>query len=86
MTARDMVRALDMIGRKGPRIAMCPRCPDEVLVATFRWPQAEFYCLACKGHFGWLDPRPAEETPELLERCEVVRVAFEGLFPPEDRS
>lgn len=78
MTAElDLTRALEMIGRKGPpKVAMCPACPDEVLVSTFRWSGAEFYCLTCRGHFGWLDPRPADDTPELTARCEAASLAF----------
>ena len=80
-----MLRALELALRthrgEGPRVAMCPACPDEVLVATFRWPGAEFYCLACDGRYDFVDPRPAEETPELLDRIEVARLAFVKLFP-----
>lgn len=76
MTALDAAKALEVIGRKGPKTAMCPRCPDEVLVFTFRWPGAEFWCPGCHGHFGFLDPRPADPTPELDARCEAAKVAF----------
>lgn len=60
---------------------MCPMCADEVLVSTMRWPGAEFYCLACKGLFSFVDPRAADETPELLERIEPTNARFAELFP-----
>ena len=39
-------------------------------------PGAEFSCLACKGHFTYVDPRPADETPELVARIEAADLAF----------
>lgn len=75
----QMVKALDLALRshrgEKPRVAMCPTCPDEVLVATFRWPGAEFYCLRCEGLFSFVDPRPAEPTPELDARIEHEELA-----------
>lgn len=65
---------------EGPRVAMCPTCPDEVLVSTLHWPGAEFYCLGCEGVFSYVDPRPAEETPELLERIETTMTRFRELL------
>jgi hypothetical protein len=59
-----------------PRVAMCPRCPDAVLVGTMAFSHAEFYCLECGGKFGFLQPRPEKETPELLERMEAAREEF----------
>lgn len=77
-----MVKALALALHKGPpRVAMCPTCADEVLVSTFRWPGAEFYCLACEGHFSFVDPRPEEETPELLARIKTAEAEFEKRFP-----
>lgn len=68
------------VGRgEGPRVAMCPTCPDEVLVSTLRWAGAEFYCLGCEGHFSFVDPRPADETPELLDRIEAAKNRFREL-------
>ncbi|MFZ2226178.1 MAG: hypothetical protein WAV64_01950 [Candidatus Moraniibacteriota bacterium] len=58
-------RALDLMGRKDPPVAMCPRCPGEPLVFTFERAGFEFTCLGCNGWFGFLDPRPADSTPEL---------------------
>jgi hypothetical protein len=59
------VKALDLIGRKEPPMAMCPRCPREPLVCTFELDGYEFTCLGCGGWFGFLDPRAEESTPEL---------------------
>lgn len=69
MSTLDTVKALDLIGRKTPPVAMCPRCPDEPLVFTFEMTGAEFTCLGCGGWFGFLDPRAAESTPELDARA-----------------
>ena len=59
-------------------MATCPRCA-EPLVSTLAWDKAEFYCLSCGGHFGFLDPVGAPETPELLARMEAVRAEFHAL-------
>lgn len=73
-----MIQALALALHKGPpRVAMCPVCPDEVLVCTLRWSGAEFYCLACRGHFSYVAPRPEQETPELLARIAAAEEAFE---------
>lgn len=50
------------------KVAMCPNCEDEVLVMTFAFNGKEFFCLGCGGDFEFLEPRAADETPELLER------------------
>lgn len=68
--ALETAKALEMIGRKGPKVAMCPRDRDEPLVCTFDRRGYEFTCLKCGGWYGWLDPLPADETPELLALCE----------------
>lgn len=57
-------------------IAMCPSC-NVPLVSTMAWPRAEFYCLDCGRHLGFMSPVGAEETPELLEDMESRRVEFE---------
>jgi hypothetical protein len=77
-----MVKALALALHKGPpRVAMCPVCPDEVLVSTLRWSGAEFFCLGCDGHFSFVDPRPEESTPELDERIEKAKAEFDRRFP-----
>lgn len=81
----SMAKALELairVGRgEGPRVAMCPTCPDEVLVSTLRWPGAEFYCLGCEGGFSFVDPRPEEPTPELDARIAIANARFAELFP-----
>jgi hypothetical protein len=78
----EYVKALELALHKGPsRVAMCPRCPDSVLVSTLRFVAAEFYCLDCEGHFSFVAPRPAEETPELLARIEEAKRLFGERFP-----
>ncbi len=73
----QLVKALELALHKGPpRVAMCPVCPDEPLVLTFDQPGAEFHCLACRGWFSFVDPRPVEQTPELLRRVEAAREAY----------
>lgn len=77
-----MVKALELALRKGPsRIAMCPTCPDEVLVSTLRWPGAEFYCLGCDRGYSYVAPRGEEETPELLARIIETQTRFDERFP-----
>lgn len=72
----DTIKALSKIsdmderkreGRAAP-MAMCPRCRTEPLVFTFDRPKFEFHCVICGGWFGFLDPIPAEETPEISAR------------------
>jgi hypothetical protein len=48
------------------RVATCPSCGD-VLVMTFAWRGSEFVCLGCSALLGYMDPEPADETPDLTE-------------------
>jgi hypothetical protein len=78
-SARELGVALDLLGRKGnPPMAMCRRCDDEPLVMTFEFPGAEFVCMNCKALYGFLDPRPAEETPELRAKYEQRLKEYEA--------
>lgn len=61
-----------------PPIAMCPRCVVP-LVMTMGWSHAEFYCLNCGAHLGFLSPVPADETPRLLEQMHATGAEFERL-------
>jgi hypothetical protein len=87
MTALDAAKALDKIGdtearrREGkpPPIAMCRVCPNEPLVSTMLFRRAEFYCVSCGSHLGYLDPKPAEPTPELDDRAHAVQQEFDTL-------
>jgi hypothetical protein len=78
MSNLDVAKGLDLIGRKTPPIACCPRCElDTPLISTMVFSQAEFYCLDCGGHFGFLDPRGAEPTPELEAKLAELRAEWE---------
>lgn len=48
-----------------PKVAMCPSC-EVPLVATFAFDGKEFICLRCGALYEWLEPTPADSTPELL--------------------
>ena len=57
---------------------MCTECAVP-LVMTFLVNQKEFYCLDCGRWFAWLDPDPADETPELLDDMEQRKARFREL-------
>jgi hypothetical protein len=66
MSMLDAAKGLDLIGRKERPMACCPRCEEATpLVSTMAFRYFEFYCLECGGHFGFLEPRPVDVTPEL---------------------
>ena len=70
-------RALDLMGRKEPPVACCPRCPGtEPLVLTVERAGLEFTCLVCGGWFGFLDPKPADSTPELDALAEQRKAEY----------
>lgn len=49
-------------------VACCPRCADKPpLISTMVFPGAEFYCLDCGGHYGFLEPI-ASHGPEIEAR------------------
>lgn len=66
LNAADVVKGIDLLSRKIPPMACCPRCEEATpLIGTIVFYQAEFYCLECGGRFGFLDPRTADPSPEL---------------------
>lgn len=84
MSAHNAVKAFGAVadiqerkreGRPAP-MATCPR-DDEPLMSTFEFPGAEFYCQVCRGTYGFLDPKPAETTPELQARHDELRVSYD---------
>lgn len=81
--ALQTAKALDLIGRKEPPTAMCPVCPDEPLVMTFKWRGYEFFCVKCRGKFEFLDPRAEKSTPELDARVKAAEAAFDAEFVKE---
>lgn len=46
------------------RVAMCPDC-ERPLISTMIFSKAEFFCRKCKRTLGYLEPDPAEDSPEL---------------------
>jgi hypothetical protein len=78
MTAIDTIKALDLMSRKEPPVALC-RNDAQPLVSTMLWPRAEWLCLACGGHYGWLDPLKGEPTPELVALSEQRRDEWKSL-------
>jgi hypothetical protein len=77
INALHVAKALDLMGKPEPPIAMCPRCPDEPLVFTFERRGFEFTCLSCGGWFGFLDPRAAAPTPELLVLADERKATYQ---------
>lgn len=74
----DFVKAFDLIGRKTAPMACCPDCEGDVpLISTLHFAYAEFYCLECGGHFGFLDPKAVEDTPQLKARHLRLRAEFD---------
>lgn len=61
-----------------PPIAMCPRCVVPV-VMTMAFSHAEFYCLDCGAHLGFLSPVAADVTDRLLEQLAARKAEFEQL-------
>ena len=62
---------------KEPPIATCPSC-SEPLVGTFKFPGKEFICVACRGLWGFVEPTPAEATPELLARLKELKAQWQA--------
>lgn len=59
-----------------PPTATCPT-DGEPLVFTFEFPKYEFICMVCRQLYGFLDPRPAHQTPELDDRHTELRAQYE---------
>lgn len=61
--------------RKAP-IACCPR-DGAPLVSTMAFSKAEFYCLDCGSHLGFLDPRRGDpEDAGLVTRMEAYEAEW----------
>lgn len=89
----EKVKALGMVldgmarkkaGRKPP-MATCPAhyC-GEPLVSTLRFRGYEFICVVCKRHWGFVDPTPAESTPELKARYEELKAQWDAEIKESD--
>ncbi|CAN5357039.1 hypothetical protein BH10ACI2_BH10ACI2_00470 [soil metagenome] len=64
--ATAAVASLDLISRDEPPMACCPN-DMEPLIATFKYPGAEFVCMICSTRYGFLAPTPRKETAELTK-------------------
>ena len=77
---KAMELALDAVTRKRegkePPIATCPSC-SEPLIGTFKFPGKEFICVACRRLWGFVEPTPAESTPELLARLKELKTQWQ---------
>lgn len=77
--------ALDSAARardgKPPPMATCPR-DDTPLISTLAFTYKEFVCLECGGQFGFVEPKPAEETPELSARYEALQAEWDEHVAP----
>lgn len=60
-----------------PKIAMCV-C-GQPLVATLAFSKKEFVCADCLRTYTFFGPDPADETPELIAKCEEQRTKWETL-------
>lgn len=56
-------------------VATCP-VDGEPLVSTFEFPKYEFICVVCDRLYGFLQPQPAQETPELMARHDELREQY----------
>lgn len=77
----SLARALEMALRPSdqpPPTAVCPSC-DEPLIMTMAWRKAEFYCINCGAHSGWLDPKPVVANPELQARYDAIKAEWDVL-------
>lgn len=77
-----LARALELTSRdrsSPPPTAMCPRCPDAVLVSTLLFSGAEFYCLECGATVGFLSPRAEASSAELDARAAAAGEEFRRL-------
>lgn len=73
----ETVNALALALHKGPpRMACCPSC-ETPLISTMAFPGAEFYCLECGNHVGYVMPLGKEETPEILAAYEALKAEWD---------
>ena len=63
-------------GKASP-IATCPKC-KEPLIMTLKFRGKEFICVECRSLWGFVEPIPAEETPELMTRLKELRAKWEA--------
>lgn len=61
------------------KVAMCHVDVDEPLVSTFAFAKYEFICMACGRLYGWVEPLPAEPTPELEALADQRKAEWQAL-------
>lgn len=59
------------------KVAMCMDCPNEPLISTFAFYKKEFICLRCGSLYEWMQPKAADETPELLTKMKDRETEWE---------
>lgn len=79
----EKIKALEMFldtmerkkeGKPAP-MATCPGC-SEPLILTLRFPGKEFICVCCRKLWRFVDPTPAEATPERITRHQVLETKW----------
>lgn len=84
VNAKELATGLDLATRQSQRrprpVACCPRCSAITpLISTMAFTGAEFYCLECGGHFGFLSPRAVEDTPALSAQLKTLEAEWREL-------
>lgn len=69
-------------GKPAP-MATCPAC-GEPLIMTLRFPGKEFICVECRRLWGFVEPTPKEETPEIRARYEELKAKWDEEVKGED--
>lgn len=81
--ATAVAASLSLMSHKEPPMACCPN-DGEPLISTFRFPGAEFVCMVCGDHLGFLAPTPKPVTPELEARQKELQAKFDARYVTED--
>jgi hypothetical protein len=58
-------------------IAVCKK-DGEPVMATFRYPGAEFVCMVCGSLYGYFEVDSAVDTPELAARHDELKARFDA--------
>lgn len=82
---RHVAKSLDLMSQKERPYALCP-C-GAPLIGTMAFPKAEFYCLECGRHLGFLDPSMGKASAKLTARYEALQAEWDenvgnALIPP----
>jgi predicted RNA-binding Zn-ribbon protein involved in translation (DUF1610 family) len=82
----EMVDALSMAlnpERTKGKIAGCTSCKAP-LIATMKYPGAEFYCIECGKHLSYVSPTPLEPTEENAARLLVLEAEWKEHHDDEE--